>query len=131
MTTLAETTFLNVDLMLESQTGVSRLLTALGAAITVLNNEEGRASLELAEQPASPEDAVERLLSLIDALPAEAREEWARCTSRTLDVGIQSGASPYAAAFRLSSTVLARAARLGADVVFTLYACPPPSSSVP
>ncbi|MDC0715116.1 hypothetical protein POL68_42100 [Stigmatella sp. ncwal1] len=127
MTTLAETAFLNVDLILESQVGVSRPLAALGESVIVLNNEGGGASLELAEQPSSPEEAVEQLLSLIDALPAEAREEWAQCTARTLDVGIQSGASPHDAAFRLSSTVLARAAGLGADVVFTVYACLAPS----
>ncbi|AKQ67753.1 hypothetical protein A176_004665 [Myxococcus hansupus] len=127
MTTLAETTFLNVDLILKSQTGVSKLLTALGESILVLNDEQGFVSLELAEQPASPEEAVNQLLSLIDALPTEARDEWAQCNERTLDVGIQSGASPHEASFRMSSTVLARAANLGADVVFTVYACPAPS----
>ncbi|MFP2963386.1 hypothetical protein ACLEPN_37960 [Myxococcus sp. 1LA] len=127
MTMRAETTFLNVDLLLENQGGMSKLLAALGDSVTVLTHEDGFASLELAEQPASPQEAVERLLSLIDALPPEALDEWAHCTTRTLDVGIQSGASPHESTFRLSALVLGYAARMGADVVFTVYACPAPS----
>ncbi len=127
MTTLAETTFLNVDLILRRQAGVPKLLAALGESIIILTDETDFVSLELAEQPASPEEAVDQLASLIDALPAEAREEWAQCKARTLDIGIQSGASPHEASFRLSAAVLAHAARLGADVVFTVYACPAPS----
>lgn len=127
MSRLGETTFLNVDLDLKSSFGLSKLLSALGDSVARLHAEDGFACLELDEQPESPEEAVTRLATLITRLPVDAREEWDRCSERTLDIGIQSGATPHQVRYRLPVAVLALAASIHAEVVITVYACPAPS----
>ena len=119
-----ETTFLNVDLILRGPVGLSTLLSALGDSVLVLHADDQGACLELPEPPATPEEAVTRFCSLITGLPAGARDEWNRCSERTLDVGIQAGDVPHEARYRLPAPALALAASLGADVVFTVYGLP-------
>ncbi|NTX41576.1 hypothetical protein HUA78_44810 [Myxococcus sp. CA033] len=123
----AETTFLNVDLDLKSQFGLSRLLSALGDSVAPVHAEDGFACLELDEQPESPEEAVMRLATLITRLPKDAREEWDRCSERTLDIGIQAGATPHQVRYQLPVAALALAVSINAEVVITVYACPEPA----
>jgi hypothetical protein len=119
--TLGETKLLNVDLILRSQAGMSNLLSALGDTAFVLHAEGRFACLELLEQPETPEDAITRLSTRIAGLQGDAREEWNRCSERTLDIGIQPGDEPHETRYRLPASVLALVASIGADVVFTVY----------
>ncbi|XXF79678.1 hypothetical protein P2318_07940 [Myxococcaceae bacterium GXIMD 01537] len=112
---------MNVDLILKSETGISTLLSALGELVLVLSSDDKGACLELPAQPSTPEEAATRFATLILGLSGEAREEWNRCTERTLDVGILPGEVPHEASYRLPASTLSLAASIGADVVFTVY----------
>lgn len=54
-------------------------------------------------------------------LPPAARALWDGATRRTFDIGIDSGLTPWATQWRLSSTTLRQAADVGADIVITVY----------
>jgi len=84
--------------------------------------EPGKCTLELANQPVSPEDAISQFIALVERLPAPARAEWGRCSLRSMNIGVQAGDEPHSAAFSLPFEVLAAAAKLRAGVVFTVYA---------
>ncbi|HEX8437929.1 hypothetical protein [Archangium sp.] len=100
---------------------MSNLLSALGDTAFVLHAEGQFASLELLEQSKTPEDAITRLSTRIAGLQGDAREEWNRCSERTLDIGIQAGNEPHQVRYRLPASVLALVANIGADVVLTVY----------
>jgi Immunity protein 53 len=116
------TEFLNVDLDLEFAGDISELLRALGdTVINVLRDEPGKCTLELANQPASPEDAIRQFTALVERLPAPARADWDRCSLRSMNIGLQAGYEPYSAAFQLPFEVLAALGKLQAEVTFTVY----------
>jgi hypothetical protein len=122
MSEVGRTRFLNVDLLIRTQSGCSNLLSALGDSVFVLYSDEHGANLELlGEQPESPESAIVRFSSLITRLSGDAREEWNRCQERILDVGILPGEEPHETRYRLAASTLALAASMGADVAFTVY----------
>jgi hypothetical protein len=116
-----KTTFLNVDLDIRTQAGMSNLLSALGDTAFALHAEGQFACLELLEQPETPEDAIARFSTRIAGLQGDAREEWNRCSERTFDIGIQAGDEPHQVRYRLPASVLALVASIGADVAFTVY----------
>ncbi len=117
------TEFLNVDLDLEFAGDISGLLRALGRAVVkLLRDERGKCTLELANQPASPEDAISQFVALLERLPAPARAEWDGCSLRSMNIGVEAGHEPHSAAFRLPFEVLAALGKLRAEVVFTVYA---------
>ena len=113
--------FLNVDLHLESACGFSQLSAAFGDLVVVLSSEGGSLCLELAEQPASPEEAVARFAALVACLQGEARREWNECARRILDVGIQLDAGAAHRCFLLPVATLTQAADISAGIAITAY----------
>ena len=114
--------FLNVDLDIHSSHGFQDILIAFGSAVIVMNSSSEFLSLELSEGPSSVEGAIVRFGELVEQLPHAARAQWDKCRSKTMNVGIQSGTSPYAVEFRLPCHVFEVLLGVGADVVWTVYA---------
>jgi len=125
------TEFLNVDLDLRSSSGLKVIVRAIGHKMLVLNSSAGFASLELATQPRTAEDAVRRIAQIVNSLPVEGRRSWDRCKSRHLNIGIQAGHGPHERHFRLSRTALAHALGIRAAILITIYAPPKKGPSIP
>ncbi|RKH68444.1 hypothetical protein D7X96_17330 [Corallococcus interemptor] len=116
------THFLNIDLELRGTTGVRELVQALEPSMLVLRVTDTEASLEHREQPQSVEEGLHWLVQVVENLPAEARRHWDACEARTMDVGIQADSQPLATLFPVSRDAMAALLRIGAELLFTVYA---------
>lgn len=121
---LSDLHFINLDFDLRTPADPAPILAALGKRVTVIHRERlGRrhwVRLELARQPKDPAGALRRFLDLIDALPRPARAIASR-GAWELDVGVQSGVRRGPAEWLFEPKLLARVARLGARIRFTVY----------
>ncbi len=115
------TSFLNVDLDLESSENLASVAQALAPDAYSLERPSGMASFEL-EGVTDPDMAILRFAELVERFSAEVRAAWDRCTRRTFDVGIQAGSEPHASSFRISANALRAAAQIGAEIAITVYA---------
>ncbi len=120
------TTFLTVDLDLETPNGddaLSTLVEALGSVFELhRTTAPHRTHLELStDRELDMIETFDGLLSLIEGLPTEARAEWDQCTQRRFDIGIQAGLKPAATHYALDADLMTRLVRCGADVAITVY----------
>ena len=122
------TEFLNVDLDLQGD--VSDLLPALGSNVITLRHTTKEATLELAVQPRSADDAIRRIADVIRKLPISARSAWDGCIARRMNEGIQGGDQPHEAQFNLSLDALTALVDLRAEVIFTVYSAGEPSDTI-
>jgi hypothetical protein len=119
----AVTEFLNIDLDVHGDAGdVAALLGAIEGAVLVLRHEGRDASVELAEQFASPEETALGMIDLVGGFRPDVRSIWDRLERRTLDVGIRAAGEPNSTSFAFSARTVALLAGLGVDIVFTVYA---------
>ncbi|NOK35335.1 hypothetical protein [Corallococcus exercitus] len=116
------THFLNIDLELRGTAGVRELIQALEPSMLVLRMTDTEASLEHREQPQSVEEGLHWLAQVVESLPADARRQWDACETRTMDVGIQAEPQQVAALFSVSRDAMAALLRIGAELLFTVYA---------
>ncbi len=127
--------FLNVDLDLRAAHDLMPLAAALEGRIFVFPREPdagGQAiSFEVIEADwRSPTRSVQGILAtfcdLVEGLPPEARAVWETCTRRDFNVGFDSAAAGGGQLFEgpISADTLARIARLGATLSFTVYPGP-------
>ena len=109
-----------------SRRDLAPLVAALGPRVFALHvGRMGRmyqAHLELARQPRSAESAIREFVGIIDRLPRSARASWTHAVHRDFNIGVQAGMKPHDSEFSVHPTVLRDAARLGARLVFTVYA---------
>ena len=122
----ATTRFLNLDLMLRSSSDLAPLAEHFGEHVIVLYNGEAEGAFLLALEASmdrqSPEELIGYFLRLVDALPAEQRAIWDRCSSRTFDFGFQAGCNASPGQLKIEPAVLAMLAERGVTVEVTLYA---------
>ena len=122
----AETTFLNVDLDVLSRAPLDGLVTAFGKKVVVLSvGKEGRqhgAHLELGVSPSNADRTIRRFVNLVNSLPRSPRRIWDAARVRQFNVGVQAGTSPPAYELGLQPATLEAAARIGAQIAFTIYA---------
>jgi hypothetical protein len=120
------TRFLNVDLDIFSKRDLQPLLSAFGEKVCVLYSgcvrRTHRAHLELAKITKTADATIRDLCSLILALPKAERHLWSGAKQRDFNIGIQAGMSPRSCEFVLSQETLKTAHKLGARIVFTVYA---------
>ena len=88
----------------------------------MLNRERYDTSLELLEKRETLEEAALSIVKCVQELPPAARDIWAGCDFRRINVGIQAGDHPHAACFSISQEVILLLAGLQFEVVFTVYA---------
>ena len=119
------TQFINVALDVQSSTDLSALVRALEPKTHVLQADGGIARFELVTYRRLPlETVLKGLLSLVEALPPEARAAWERCETRDFNAGFQAppagfpGPMPW---FEVSPQTLQRMAALSGRLIITLY----------
>jgi hypothetical protein len=122
------TEFLNVDLDVAAGHDLDPLVRAMLPRVRALNSGRmGRvyfARLELSTQPRTPDEAVRKIAHVLEALPTSVKRIWARARVRDLNVGIQSGVTPWHTEYGIGPTTLALVAKLGARIVVTVYGRP-------
>lgn len=119
------TQFLNVDLELVATFDLTPLLEHFNSATFTLRDsvDDGRRTvwMELAPDPKDTDDAILRYAMLIESLPGNLRRLWDGCEDRCLNVGIQSGLTPHASAFRISQAAITKLVALAARLEITVY----------
>ena len=122
-----ETEFLNVDLEVFSRERLAPLVEALGPSVHVLH--EGRwgrryaACLEVSGSYRLSADAIiRRMVRLLTKMPRSARVLWNRAQTRQFNVGIEAAARSRTFELPLGPETLRAAARVGAQLVVTVYA---------
>lgn len=118
------TRFLNVDLELVTTGEVDALLGHWGALVMLRDSvDDGKRTIwiELAEELPDAESTLGGFLALVEALPVALRMVWDDCEDRCFNVGIQAGATPHSAAFRMAPNTLRRIANSNSRVEVTVY----------
>ena len=120
------TTFLNVDLDVNSRSNLQPLVAGLGRRILVLHaGRRGRtysAHFELAWAPKSADAAVRGFAALIRSLPKPERRLWDRATVRDFNIGVQAATQPHYYEIRLAQETVKIVSALKARIVVTIYA---------
>ncbi len=123
---LNETQRLGTELEVVSEVDLTPLLECLRSHVSVIRNsaDDGRHTLwcELVPTEADLDDAVQRYVGLVEALPADVRAVWDASVDRCLNTGIQAGWKPSAYPVQLSADSISRAARISVRHQFTVYA---------
>lgn len=123
--------FLNVDLDLESTKPLDKLVTELGERVHVLhhgplNDVPHYLALEIYEgEDNDPDSIINAFCEEIEGLSAASKTAWKTALARRFDIGVLSSTTS-AETFRglrldLQTKTLARVAKLGAQIVFTVY----------
>jgi hypothetical protein len=115
------THFLNVDLDIRARAGLEELLRSMAPSVSVMNQSEHFASVELNES-LSLEETVVRFIELIESFSPAMRDIWNRCEWRSLNIGIQAGSKPHSSDFALSERIVSLIAAVKLEVAFTVYA---------
>ena len=119
------TYFINIDLDIAWDgdfSAIAPLLLELEPFAYVLNpGPQPFATLELNDQPKTPEEAILAYHHAIEALSPQARGVWNALSKRSLNIGIQAGERPHSAEFTLSQSAVAYAAAIGAQWIITVY----------
>ena len=129
------TTFLNVDLDIWSETPLERLVHAFGRQVVVLHvgEENGRWGAHVEHVTSGSrgdvDTAIQRLVRIVERLPADVRQVWDGAERREFNVGIQSGATPYASEFRVEPGTLEAIGRVNGRLAFTIYGAATPRIS--
>jgi hypothetical protein len=123
---MAAPQFLNLDVVLKSNSNLDALVEHLGERVFVISHQEHERQfilvLELAdEQRHDAQSCTQQFLMIIDALPDTAINLWKACTSRTFSYGFESGEDRPALNTTISVDVLRQIAGIDADIAITVY----------
>ncbi len=121
-----ETHFLNVDLDIYAKSHLQPLVAALEKKVLVLYigrvKRTYEAHLELSKITKTADAAIRGFCALIEALPLAERRLWNAAKARDFNVGVQAGIEPHSREFAIAAETLQAAHRLGARIIFTVYA---------
>ena len=124
MATLA-TTFLNVDVEVESRADHDPLVAAMAhGALAIGRYRRGGqhcVRFELNISPRSPDHGIRAFSSLLESLPAPARKLWRAARRRDFDVGVQGSRRSHPEIIELSPETVQLAAKLRGRIVITVY----------
>lgn len=118
--------FVNLDLVLESNSDFGMLIAHLDQSVFVLHHQQHDQQWLLVletngtESP-DPTTCTRQFLALIESFPDAIRRLWDGCTSRTFSYGFKGGRDFPALDTTIPADLLLRMARLGADVGITVY----------
>jgi hypothetical protein len=119
--------FINLDLVLKSYANFSAIIGYFDEKAFVLSHHEHDGEwtlgLELAEdKPArDPAEYTQRFLAMISELPADVRDTWDACSSRTFSYGFDGGVNAPALDVTISADLLRQIAEAGIDIGVTVY----------
>lgn len=121
--------FLNLDVVLKSNSDLGPLVHHLDQKVIVLAHEEFERQfllvLELSDSDSTKDVGwcTRQFLTLIEALPEAERTLWNGCMSRTFSYGFEGGRDFPALDTTITSELLLRIAELGAEIGITVYPC--------
>lgn len=128
MSLTAPARFLNLDLVLRSNSDLSPIIGYFGERVIVLTHDEYNngtwiLALELAEELVleDPASYTERFLAMMSEFPDDVREFWDACTSRTFSYGFDGGANSAALDTTIKADLLMQISRFGADIEISIY----------
>jgi len=119
--------YLNADLDLisaEELTVLSEAFTAKGvSALSVRQADDGFwwATFETNEHYPKPEEAIDRMLAVVESLSKTLRAMWDGCKLREVNIGYDCGAEPWAFNQGLSALLLGRMSAAGLSLRVTIY----------
>jgi hypothetical protein len=119
--------FLNLDLVLKSNSDLSVIINNLDEKAFVLSHHEHNGEwtlvLELAEAEVArdPNTHARRFLAIISEFPDDVRDVWKACSSRTFSYGFEGGCNSPALDTTISTDLLLQLARVGAEIGITVY----------
>jgi hypothetical protein len=118
--------FLNLDLVLKSNSDCSALIGYLNQSVFALQHQEHDQQFMLALETNGtdcndPGACTQQFLTLIESFPEAARKLWDGCSSRTFSYGFEAGRDFPALDATITADLLLRIARLGADIGITVY----------
>ncbi|ASP37933.1 hypothetical protein CHH28_04235 [Bacterioplanes sanyensis] len=119
-----ESSFLNIDLDLESEHDLRPLAQAWGDDVCVfrLDNDDGvwRGSFETMEEDA--EQIIDKYHQLVTKLSPPLRALWDSAHQRVFDIGFQSGAEPRLYRSVLSAQAISKIEEMGGSIAVSIYA---------
>ena len=120
--------FLNLDLVLRSNSDLGALVKHLDQRVSVISDQEfeGRYLLVLEltgkEEPAHDAQwCTQQFLAIIDEFPDAVLDLWKGCTSRTFSYGFEGGRDFPALDTTITADLLLRIGQVGADIGITVY----------
>lgn len=121
-----ESSFLNVDLEIESALKLDLLAAAMGKRVLVLHSGPGPRkrhllALESSREQKGADATIHALCAAVESLPPAARRVWSAAARKEFDVGHELRPSERSSRFTLRPDTLERVARLGATLAFTCY----------
>ena len=121
-----EIRYLNTDLEIESKKELTTLIEAFGKEVFILHHGliKGmhHASFEFSHDHSSvPDEVIRRYCDLIEALTPTAKMIWNQCSTRLIDIGVESGSSPNCYRFEVQQSTLDRVATIGASLAVSIY----------
>ncbi len=120
------TQFLNVDLKLESVTGLAEFSAQFGRHGSALHETEldglWRGVYELHMDSDDPATALTGLCAAIESLTGAARETWHHAKRRDVSIGIQGGVQPWTTEWAIEPALLKRISETGARLIICVYA---------
>jgi hypothetical protein len=121
-----ETTFLNIDLDIESAEDIAPIVQEWGGRICVHRYEEIEGVFYGSfETPfGDVEGILSEYVSLINGLSPEARGIWNRATIRVFDFGYEAGDTPNGFHSKIEADFIKRLAEIGGSIVVTIYPAP-------
>jgi hypothetical protein len=119
--------FLNLDVVLKSNSNLGALVKHLDQRVFVLSDQEFERQfvlvLELAGKGPA-QDArwcTQLFLTIIDEFPDAVLDLWKGCTSRTFSYGFERGCDHPALDTTITADLLLQIGRVGADLGITVY----------
>jgi hypothetical protein len=125
--TTAPARFINLDLVLRSHAELRAIVGHLDEKAFALSHHEHDGQwtlvLELAEDKPErdPAEYTRRFLAMISEFPADLRDAWNACTSRTFSYGFDGGANAPALDVTISAELLQQMAHEGVDIGISVY----------
>ena len=120
---MKDTTFLNVDLEIESDSDLQSLIDEFGDAVSVLGHrKEGDRFFATFETGyGDPNRIIMEYLRLVKNLSPIVRKHWDNCSPKVFDIGIESGIVPRMYKVELSEESTNAISEMGGKVVVSVY----------
>lgn len=122
---MSEIQFLNVDLDIESNEDISKLVDDLSKSAMILHYEKSEspqfARIEANIDVTDPDKTINHLCELIESCSRNGLKQWLSAKRRTFDIGFQSGQSPKCFNQAIKADTLLRISAIGAGIEITIY----------
>jgi hypothetical protein len=119
--------FLNLDVVLRSNSDLGALVKHLDQRVFVLTDQEFERQFVLVLELNGKEPAqdarwcTQQFLTIIDELPDAVLDLWKGCTSRTFSYGFEGGCDHPALDTTITADLLLQIGRVGANLGITVY----------